>query len=143
MEVALVDRQINAAEGVHQVLKSFEADINKMVDADAGVVANGSDQECVTAFRVGGVDLFHPIPGNIHIEVAGQRKQRNGIGAGIDVSENDGVGVASSAGVARVVACVVTDQKKVVEPLSSGSCLGGMIANCGRAASTIRRLLPA
>ncbi len=107
VDVVARDAQINAAEGIHDLLESVQVDIEIVIDLESGQIADRLGHQLRTAARQPaferGVDLVHPATRYVDPEIAREGHDDRLLQAGIRVHEHDRVRAGGAADV-RVVA---------------------------------------
>ena len=114
--MGLLGADLDAVDGVDHVHETGEADLDVVVDADAGVLLDGLLQQLRPAVRERRVDLRGAVPGHVDDGVAGDGHQQVRAGAG--VQQHDRVGAAALA---------LADA--VAELLLAGQALAGVAAH--------------
>ena len=89
------DTQINAAEGIHDLLESVQVDIEIVIDLEPGQVADRLGHQLgpppVSPPSKRGVDLVHPMARDVDPEIARERQDDRLLQVGIRVDEHDRV----------------------------------------------------
>ncbi len=143
VEVAPVYVHIDAAERVHTVPEPAEADVHVVVDREARELLDGLDREPRAAERVGDVDPVRAVTGDVHLQIARQRHQRDPL-ARVDAHQDDRVGAWLQAellvAVAAVRACdqdrlrlATQDRGELVAGIDARELLDGLVEEEKRA----------
>ncbi len=90
--VAPVDVHIYAAHGVGDVAEGLEADLDVVLDVDAGEFFDRLDRKSGPSGRECEVDLVVSVTGYVHPQVPRQRQERHVVVLGIDMRQDDRVG---------------------------------------------------
>ena len=115
----LVQVNVHAAQGVHNVLEAGEVHFHVVVNAHAEVLGNGLVQQVKAAQLVGRVQLSPAVAGDLHVQVTHQRDHRHLIAVFVDTENNHGVGAFPGTGSA-----VLTHQQNVHHAVHVGADLG-------------------
>jgi hypothetical protein len=128
----LLGADLHAAEGVHGVDHAAEAELDVVVDVDAGQVLDARHQQRRAVDLEGGVDHLRAVAGDLGEGVAGDRHHRAAARAGVQHDDRVGVGAAALAGLERlallvgeVVGLVGADDEVVGARLVRGAVAAG------------------
>jgi hypothetical protein len=104
-----VERHGDAADGVDQRLEGAEVDLDVVVDPHAEVLVERVDQPLRVVATVRRVDPRPAAVGDVDVEIAGERQQRDAVRLRVDAQHHDRVAalthslaVTEGAGVGRV-----------------------------------------
>ena len=88
----------------------MEVDVDVVVDREAGQLLDRLDRQLRAAERVGGVDLVVAVTGDLDLQVARQREQRDSL-AGVEPHDHDRVRARLEAELLVAVPAVGADEQ--------------------------------
>ena len=103
-EDRLLHRDVDAADGVDQLLEVGEIDERNVIDVEPCEILHRAQRQRRAAELERGVDLVRAVAGNLDAQVARDREVREPMSARVGADEHDRVGVAraGTAGLATI-----------------------------------------